>query len=133
MSERRRAVVVGGGVGGLAAGIALGRAGWDATILERDETPGEIGAGISLWPNALAALDALDVWPDIASAATMQLGGARRPDGRWLINVDGDDPPFTVLLVHRAQLHQNLMAALPDGVMVAGATVRAVTPDGHVS
>ena len=133
MSEARRAVVVGGGIGGLAAGIALGRAGWDVTVLERDDTPGEIGAGISLWPNALAALDALDVWPDIASAATMQLGGARRPDGRWLISVDGDDPPFTVLLVHRAQLHQNLMAALPDGVMVAGATVRAVTPDGHVS
>jgi len=133
MSESRRAVVVGGGIGGLAAGLALGRAGWDVTVLERDDTPGEIGAGISLWPNALAALDALDVWPDIASAATMQLGGARRPDGRWLINVDGDDPPFTVLLVHRAQLHQNLMAALPDGVMVAGATVRAVTLDGHVS
>jgi 2-polyprenyl-6-methoxyphenol hydroxylase-like FAD-dependent oxidoreductase len=133
MSESCRAVVVGGGIGGLAAGIALGRAGWDVTILERDDTPGEIGAGISLWPNALAALDALDVWPDIASAATMQLGGARRPDGRWLINVDGDDPPFTVLLVHRAQLHQNLMAALPEGVMVAGATVRVVTPDGHVS
>ncbi len=133
MSEARRAVVVGGGIGGLAAGIALGRTGWDVTVLERDDTPGEIGAGISLWPNALAALDALDVWPDIATAATMQLGGARRPDGRWLISVDGDDPPFTVLLVHRAQLHQKLMDALPDGSMLAGAAVRAVTPDGQVS
>ena len=133
MSEARRAVVVGGGIGGLAAGIALGRTGWDVTVLERDDTPGEIGAGISLWPNALAALDALDVWPDIATAATMQLGGARRPDGRWLISVDGDDPPFTVLLVHRAQLHRKLMDALPDGSMLAGAIVRAVAPDGQVS
>ena len=132
MPEARRAVVVGGGIGGLAASIALGRIGWNVTVLERDGTPGEIGAGISLWPNALAALDALGVWPDIASAATMQLGGARRPDGRWLISVDGDDPPFTVLLVHRAQLHQELMAALPDGAMVAGASVRAVTTDGQV-
>jgi 2-polyprenyl-6-methoxyphenol hydroxylase-like FAD-dependent oxidoreductase len=133
MSEAPRAVVVGGGIGGLATGIALGRAGWHVTVLERETTPGEIGAGISLWPNALAALDALGVWPDIASAATMQLGGARRPDGRWLFRVDKDDPPFTVLLVHRAQLHRELMAALPEDAMVAGATVRAVTPDGHVS
>jgi 2-polyprenyl-6-methoxyphenol hydroxylase-like FAD-dependent oxidoreductase len=133
MSEARRAVVVGGGIGGLATGIALGRAGWQVTVLERETTPGEIGAGISLWPNALAALDALGVWPDIASAATMQLGGVRRPDGRWLARADDDEPPFTVLLVHRAQLHQELMAALPDGAMVAGATVREVTPDGRVS
>jgi 2-polyprenyl-6-methoxyphenol hydroxylase-like FAD-dependent oxidoreductase len=132
MSETRTAVVVGGGIGGLAAGIALGRAGWQVTVLERSETPGGIGAGISLWPNAIAALDALDVWPGIASAASMQLGGARRPDGRWLFRVDPAHPPFTVLLVDRAQLHRELIAALPDGAMVAGATVRAVTPEGHV-
>ncbi len=132
MSETPRAVIVGGGIGGLASAIALDRAGWRVTVLERENSPGEIGAGISLWPNALAALDALHVWPDIASAATMQLGGARRPDGRWLISVDENDPPFTVLLVHRAQLHQKLMTALPDGAVVAGATARSVTPDGQV-
>jgi 2-polyprenyl-6-methoxyphenol hydroxylase-like FAD-dependent oxidoreductase len=60
-----RAIVVGGGIGGLASGVALTRAGWDVAILERSVDPAEVGAGISLWANALRALDHLGVWPDV--------------------------------------------------------------------
>jgi 2-polyprenyl-6-methoxyphenol hydroxylase-like FAD-dependent oxidoreductase len=57
----RTALVVGGGIGGLASAIALRRAGWQVQVLERSEEPREVGAGISLWPNALHALDLLGV------------------------------------------------------------------------
>jgi 2-polyprenyl-6-methoxyphenol hydroxylase-like FAD-dependent oxidoreductase len=115
-----RAIVIGGGIGGLAAGIALTQAGWDVRVLERRAQPHELGAGISLWPNALTALDRLGVWPDIRSSASMELGGARKPDGQWLSRLDGGArPPFEILLVHRAQLHAELTRTLPAGVLVA--------------
>jgi 2-polyprenyl-6-methoxyphenol hydroxylase-like FAD-dependent oxidoreductase len=126
-----RAIVVGGGIGGLAAAVALRRAGWDVTVLERAAEPGEIGAGISLWPNALAALSVLGVWPGIRSAAAMPVGGARRPDGRWLTRPDRP-PPLELLLVHRGALWAQLRDALPDGVLVAGTSVEAVRADGTV-
>lgn len=128
-----RAIVVGGGIGGLSAGIALRRAGWDAQVLERAGEPGALGAGISLWPNALAALAHLAVWPDIGAASAMQLGGARLPDGRWLNRIDrGAEPPVEIRLVHRARLHAQLVAALPAGALATGADVHSVRPDGSV-
>jgi len=128
-----RAIVIGGGIGGLAAAAALHRAGWDVTVYERGVRPGEIGAGISLWPNAPAALEHLDVWPDVRGAGAMQVGGARRPDEHWVNRIGADaEPPVEIRLVHRADLHAQLRAALPDGVLIAGAEVSAVSPDGHV-
>ena len=56
-----RILIVGGGIGGLAAALALSRQGLRATVLEQAEHIGEIGAGIQLGPNAFAAFDALGV------------------------------------------------------------------------
>ena len=60
MAERT-AVIVGGGIGGLAAAVALRRIGWDVTVLERAREFTEVGAGLSLWPNGLRALELLGV------------------------------------------------------------------------
>ena len=128
-----RAIVIGAGIGGLAAAIALRHAGWEVLVLERADEPGEIGAGISLWPNALTALRALDVWPGIRSAAAMQLGGARRPDGSWLSRMDSHAPPFEILIVHRGALFAELLRALPPGTVVPGARVTSVTSAGTVT
>ena len=54
-----RVIVVGGGIGGLAAGIALRNAGFETLVLERSDELTEIGAGIGLAANALRALDHL--------------------------------------------------------------------------
>jgi 2-polyprenyl-6-methoxyphenol hydroxylase-like FAD-dependent oxidoreductase len=45
-----RAMVVGGGIGGLTAAVALRRAGVEAVVFEKAGELREIGAGISLWP-----------------------------------------------------------------------------------
>ncbi|MER6926188.1 FAD-dependent oxidoreductase, partial [Streptomyces spiralis] len=55
------AVVVGGGIGGLAAAIGLRQAGWEVTVLERARELADVGAGISLHANGMRALDALGV------------------------------------------------------------------------
>ncbi len=57
----KQALIAGGGIGGLAAAIALERRGIACEILERSHFAEETGAGIQLGPNATRALDALGV------------------------------------------------------------------------
>ena len=74
-SAMRTAVVVGAGVGGLAAAGALARAGWQVTLLERgDRLRGAGGAALLIWPNGVAAL---------RRARASAVGWTHRlPDGR---------------------------------------------------
>src|SRR5262245_28927922 len=55
------AVMVGAGIGGLAATLALHQTGWDVTVLERAPELAPVGAGLTLWPNAMRALDWIGV------------------------------------------------------------------------
>ena len=57
-----RAIVVGGGIGGLTAAVALRRAGVEAAVFEKAGELREIGAGISLWANAMKALRKLGLY-----------------------------------------------------------------------
>ncbi|MGL4465456.1 MAG: FAD-binding protein [Planctomycetia bacterium] len=52
-----KAIVIGSGIAGLAAALAFRRVGIEATVYERASELTEVGAGISLWANALRALD----------------------------------------------------------------------------
>jgi len=54
-------LIAGGGIGGLAAALALARKGFPVKVLEQSKTLGEIGAGIQLGPNAFSAFDALGI------------------------------------------------------------------------
>jgi 2-polyprenyl-6-methoxyphenol hydroxylase-like FAD-dependent oxidoreductase len=61
MSQQLPVLVAGGGIGGLAAALALVRQGFQVVVLEQAAQIGEIGAGIQLGPNAFHAFDALGV------------------------------------------------------------------------
>src|SRR5258706_15153245 len=54
-------LIAGGGIGGLAAALALARRGFPVKVLEQSAQIGEIGAGIQLGPNAFSAFDALGI------------------------------------------------------------------------
>ena len=60
-NESLPVLVAGGGIGGLAAALALTRQGFAVKVLEQAPQLGEIGAGIQLGPNAFAAFDALGI------------------------------------------------------------------------
>ncbi|TMR99894.1 FAD-dependent monooxygenase [Nonomuraea basaltis] len=129
------AVVVGGGIGGLAAAIALHRIGWRVTVLERAGEFSEIGAGLALWPNAMRALAALGLAERVRAIAGVEtVGGVRDRAGRWLSRTDNAGVArrhgWPLLMVHRPELMRVLVAALPAELLRAGSEVRAVRPDG---
>lgn len=124
------AIVVGGGVGGLAAAVALGRAGVGVRVLERSPELRTSGAGLWLWPNGLAALDALGVGAAVRAAGVIQTSNqVRNQDGRILriVAIPGaDGRPAASLAVGRAALLGALAAAVPPNGIVAGADAVAV-------
>ncbi|HEX6447118.1 MAG TPA: FAD-dependent monooxygenase [Streptosporangiales bacterium] len=122
----RSAVIVGGGIGGLATALGLSRIGWSAHVLERAPAVEAVGAGLSLWPNAMRALDALGVGDAVreVGVSTTTRGSLREPSGTWLRRVTAEDE--RIVAVHRADLHRVLAAALPDGVLRTGAEVTGV-------
>ena len=69
MTQQLPVIVVGGGIGGLAASLALVRQGFQVLVLEQAAHIGEIGAGIQLGPNAFHAFDALGVGDKARSRA----------------------------------------------------------------
>ncbi|MFE3327930.1 FAD-dependent monooxygenase [Streptomyces sp. NPDC059176] len=143
----RRAVVVGGGIGGLTAAVALHQQGWDATVLERATGLSPVGAGISLAPNSQRALDTIGLGDRIRSLAAWQgEGGLRTPDGRWLNRMDStvtsERYGGPLVLLHRATLVDILVDRLPGTAVRTGSPATLVdagdaerpavvgTPDG---
>ncbi|MFJ7071147.1 FAD-dependent monooxygenase [Streptomyces sp. NPDC098781] len=148
MAQSRRAVVIGGGIGGLTAAVALSQGGWDVTVLERAPSLDPVGAGISLAPNSLRALDVIGLGDEIRDLAAWQGdGGLRTPSGRWLSRTDAaavaERFGGPLVLLHRATLVNSLAARLPsDAVRTgsaatvadpgdAGRPARVHTPDGE--
>ncbi|MDT0345901.1 FAD-dependent oxidoreductase [Streptomyces litchfieldiae] len=132
----RTAVVVGGGIGGLATALALTRRGWEVEVLERADEFTEIGAGLSLWPNALRALAALGLDERVRALGAVERGGGLRSRrGRWLSRSDNAELErrfgWPLLVVHRADLVRELANALPRQVLRPGSAVRGVTADGE--
>ena len=132
-----KAVIIGGGIAGLASALALTRRGWQVEVLERAPEFTEVGAGLSLWPNALRALDALGVGEVVRGRAVLQGAvGIRDPAGRWLSRTDTADLERRyglTAMIHRADLLAVLRAAVPEGVLRPGTLVSAVRADGTVT
>ncbi|MFD6176389.1 MULTISPECIES: FAD-dependent monooxygenase [unclassified Isoptericola] len=129
----RTAVVVGGGIGGLASGVALARGGWDVTVVERATSLDPVGAGIVVAPNAVRSLDALGVGDATRDLAALQGEfGLRRPDGRWLMRGRAEAPTSLfgdrTLMLHRAQVVGLLADALPAGALRLGTSAEVVDP-----
>lgn len=132
-------LVAGGGIGGIAAALALTRQGFAVKVLEQAHQLGEIGAGIQLGPNAFAAFDALGVGPQARARAVytdeMVMHDAldetlvgRIPTGEAFRARFGN--PYAV--IHRADVHASLLegAQASDRISVAtGTSVQRVEQD----
>ncbi|MEV7770845.1 FAD-dependent monooxygenase [Kitasatospora sp. NPDC086791] len=83
----RTVAVAGGGIGGLALGIALRRAGTPVTVIERTATLRDAGAGLVLYPNALHALAGIDA--SLASAVRAAGHVPAADEVRPIVGTDG--------------------------------------------
>ena len=127
-------LVAGGGIGGLAAALALVRQGFAVKVLEQSPQLGEIGAGIQFGPNAFAALDALGigekargraVYTDemvMIDALDETLVG-RIPTGAAFRQRFGN--PYAV--IHRADVHMSLLEGAQESGRVEVLTSTQVT------
>ncbi len=144
MSRVLRVAVVGAGIGGLATAVGLQASGADVTVLERVSADGPAGAGsgLSLFGNGLAALDVLGLGParrergivssgESGGAIAAGASGQRRPDGRLLSPLPAA-VAAGVVVVHRADLRDLLLAGLPPGAVVHEAAVSDVSTDGRL-
>lgn len=116
-------IVVGAGIGGLAASIALARAGGRVLTLERAEKIEEVGAGLQISPNAGRLLDEWGVSLGTIALEPRALSIRRASDGTTLARLPLADArdrwgaPFRVF--HRADLQNALLEkALDLGVTV---------------
>jgi 2-polyprenyl-6-methoxyphenol hydroxylase-like FAD-dependent oxidoreductase len=132
-----KAIIIGGGIAGLASALALTRRNWQVEVLERAPEFTEAGAGLSLWPNALRALDALGVGGPVRGRATLAgQAGIRDTAGRWLSRSDTAELERRygpVAMIHRADLLAVLRAAVPAQALRPGVIVTRVQPDGTVA
>ncbi|MET9831318.1 FAD-dependent monooxygenase [Streptomyces sp. NPDC006385] len=115
-----RAIVIGAGIGGLAATLSLRRAGCEVTLVEQTPRFTEIGAGIQLAPNATRELRRLEVLDAVAAQAARPSHVSFHTWSDWseicryaLGRAAEDELGAPYLLHHRADLHSALAAAVP--------------------
>lgn len=132
---RGSAVIVGGGIGGLTAALALHRHGWRVRVLEQAPEFGEVGAGITLWSNALNALDALGIG-DKLRALGGPIPGSEIRDPRGKVLMRANTARITQRLgrpvvLHRAELHRALLEELPADLLHTGRSVHEIREHGQ--
>ncbi len=116
-----KAIVIGAGIGGLCAAIGLRRLGWDVCVFERAKQLAEVGAGISIWCNALHALDLLGAGKAVRRAyQPMSQCELRAKQGRRVVGAFDVQQLERLLgmapavgMIHRAELVDVLVICCP--------------------
>jgi 2-polyprenyl-6-methoxyphenol hydroxylase-like FAD-dependent oxidoreductase len=126
----RKLIIVGGGIGGMSAALALHRAGIAFELCERARDFAEAGAGMSLWPNATRVLGSWGVLDRVvALGAPVQEFHLRRRDGSIISALSMRGFPTPALCIHRADLHRSLHGALPPACLAAGMPLQSFAQD----
>jgi len=129
-SSKPSILIAGGGIGGMTAAAALAQAGFTVELLEAASAFGEIGAGVTLSPNAMRGMDFIGCQETVAAAGIEPQHQRIQHwhDDRTLFSMERGDSrtkygaPY--VYIHRADLHQILLTAARD----AGAKLKAGAP-----
>jgi 2-polyprenyl-6-methoxyphenol hydroxylase-like FAD-dependent oxidoreductase len=117
----RTALIVGAGIGGLAAGVALRRSGWHVRIFERAASPRELGFALNLAPNAMVALRELGLADRlITDGSVIAEVEVRHAGGRVLkrLNVAAELTRAPSVVALRPALHGALLNAIEEETLL---------------
>jgi salicylate hydroxylase len=126
MGSARRIAIVGAGLGGLAAAIALRRQGFEVQIYEQASELAEFGAGINISPNSVKVFQALDLADKLHAIGSEPIGLTWRDWGSETIH---NRLPFVdfekrygakYYVTHRSDLHRLLSEELPRDIIHLG-------------
>ncbi len=131
---KRRAIVIGGGIGGITTALALQQVGIDVTVFERAEELREVGSGLPLWANALRAFHKLGLTEVVESLGqSVTRGSITDWRGNLLVDVSMEElfggRGTTNMVVHRAELLSSLLNALGIEHVSLGMTCLGCTQD----
>jgi 2-polyprenyl-6-methoxyphenol hydroxylase-like FAD-dependent oxidoreductase len=134
--EGRRAIIVGAGVGGLTAAIALRRIGMDPVVFERasDLRKIQIGGGLQVWTNAMKALRQLNLMDAVIDASgELQQFDFRTASGDVLVSWSVSERSRALgapsVGISRVDLHRVLLGALGDGIVNLNCECTGFTQD----
>ena len=113
--------IIGGGIGGIAAAVALNRIGIDVSVYERAGQLREVGAGMMLWPNATRVLRELGLLKQVMARS----GGnthflVRKSTGKILMSIALGQFEVPAVCMRRADLLSILLGALPNECLHLG-------------
>lgn len=133
-NSSKKAIIIGGGIGGLTAGIALQRAGFEVAVYERAPELREVGSGLPLWTNALRALQKIglnDVLETLGIPVTAECVTTWQGDILADLRTEKHLQSLGTIntVVHRAELHAALLKALGPEKVHLGATCIGFTQD----
>ena len=118
-------LIIGAGIGGLATAQALQQAGFGVRVFEQANQIREVGAGLTLWPNAVRVLQEIglaDLVQQLAQQPTSAQAGFYTMRGKPLVQL----PPQAMeeqcggptIAIHRAELQAALRERLAPGTLV---------------
>lgn len=129
-------VIAGGGIGGLAAAIALRQSGHEVTVIEKASRFARVGADVNLTPNAVRALDGLGIGAQLRVTAARPTHRISRDwdtgaETSRIEMADAAEQKYGApqLTIHRADLLAALESALPEGFVRHGASVTGIDAD----
>jgi 2-polyprenyl-6-methoxyphenol hydroxylase-like FAD-dependent oxidoreductase len=123
-----RALIIGGGIAGLAAAITLRKSGWSVTVQERVAAFTEVGLGFIILPNGLEALDTVGAGDYVrAHGKIINKATIRTPDG----TIIKDDVLDNCLGIKRSSLIDALRNLVPSELVTTGAEFSHFEYDGN--
>ena len=117
-SNSPKTIIVGAGIGGLASALALLRAGHRVRVVEQSDSLGEVGAGLSITPNASKALAYLGLADELELIGSTPIAGSLRHyrTGEDIVVLPQDRSRerygYPLYHVHRADMHKVLLSAV---------------------
>src|SRR5262249_47891138 len=130
------AIIIGAGPSGLTTAIALRAAGFAVSVFERAAEPGDTGSGLTLWPNAITALELIGAASAVLDVARPLAGFTMRLWRGDLLSQTAGELMLrrwhgSGVVLHRAELLCALGCVLGPGVVRAGARCTAFDSDGR--